>query len=179
MAEPAVLHRCWGLSMTGSLYPSSRSPIELMAFQFDNKGVPPFTENDKGQHLLHQHYLAQTHLLLALGNVTDIHQDILEKQSIHLAVHVVRIGMCPYQHRGIFLGLCAGPEAMWCVWPNHMWIRWACRLRCMDCLGHRISSSRADLPAQHTEAFGLLKMEMKWWTLECAQVRPAFSSTTQ
>ena len=62
--------------------------------------------------VLHQHYLGDGNALLLLCNVADVHEEILEEQSIHLLVHVARVGMCPNQDHRIFFGRGTRPEGV-------------------------------------------------------------------
>ncbi len=119
-------------------------------------------KRNTARNVLSKHDLQNTQLLLPFRHVTDIHQQILEEQPVHLLVHVVRVRMRPDQDRDVLARVRVGPEIVRHPWDNLMWLGLARGAGCVDCVDGRVCRRRAHGAAEHVESLGLLEVDVQW-----------------
>jgi hypothetical protein len=107
---------------------------------------------------LHQHDLKDTEWFLLLCYITDILQQILEKQSVHPLVHVIWVRMSPDQKCRVFCCARIRPEGMWRHGGDLVWVGFIGSFRGMDGVDEIISCRRSHLATENSDGLGLDEM---------------------
>lgn len=122
-------------------------------------------KNSKGN-ILHQHGLRNAQFLLLLCHIAHVHEHVLEEQSIHLVVHVVRVRVRPDDQRAVLGRGRAGPEPVRVPRGDLVRARLRRVLGRVDRVDGAVRRGGADFAAHHVEGFELLEVQVQRRGLE-------------
>ncbi len=155
---------CLMASLMDHLLASSRDQANItQSIQLTEHPIPQDMKRQKRRYSLHKHNLQQTQRGLLFTNITDIHQQTLEEQSVHLIFHVRWVRMCPNEECRIFFGGRGRPEAMRHPWLYVVRVRRGSVFRGVDFVDCGPCCCGADFAGEDDEGFELLEMEVEGW----------------